>query len=240
MEALIGNKARINISDDIYYFDNKDTVKFMELMQNPSSGKEYTFGSVKSDWFSVFEFDPIGYVKDDENIDAAELLETLIENQKLGNKLRRERGWETLSIVGWKFTPRYDGVDNRLEWAFTIKNDSTGDNVINYHTKFLGRTGIIQATLVAAPDILDASVADFKKMVNEFSFSPGEKYSEYRKGDKVAEYGLAALIVGGAAAVATKKGLWAAIAVFFAKFFKLAIVVVIAIFAWIASLFNRR
>ena len=35
----------------------------------------------------------------------------------------------------------------------------------------------------------------------------GESYAEYRKGDKVAEYGLTALIAGGTLAVAAKTGL---------------------------------
>ncbi len=43
-------------------------------------------------------------------------------------------------------------------------------------------------------------------------FNSGETYAEWKPGDKVAEYGLAGLIVGGAAAAAVKtglfKGLW--------------------------------
>lgn len=34
-----------------------------------------------------------------------------------------------------------------------------------------------------------------------------QKYSEYKPGDKLAEYGLGALVVGGAAAAAAKSGL---------------------------------
>jgi len=40
-----------------------------------------------------------------------------------------------------------------------------------------------------------------------YRFNSGDTYSEFKSGDKVATYGLAALIVGGGAAVAAKSGL---------------------------------
>jgi uncharacterized membrane-anchored protein len=46
-----------------------------------------------------------------------------------------------------------------------------------------------------------------------FSYTSGNRYAEFMKGDKVAGYGLTALIAGGAAAAAVKTGL-------FAKLFK--------------------
>ena len=56
---------------------------------------------------------------------------------------------------------------------------------------------------------------DFKATLKNFDYVSGEKYSEWKQGDKVAAYGLGALVLGGAAAVATKKGglklLWIAI-----------------------------
>jgi uncharacterized membrane-anchored protein len=40
-------------------------------------------------------------------------------------------------------------------------------------------------------------------------FNPGRSYSDFRASDKVAEYGLATLVAGGATAVAAKTGLLA-------------------------------
>ncbi len=65
-----------------------------------------------------------------------------------------------------------------------------------------------------------------------FTWKAGESYAEFREGDKVAEYGLAALIAGGAAAVAIKTG-------FLAKFLKPIIIGVIALFGAIASFFKK-
>ncbi len=66
-------------------------------------------------------------------------------------------------------------------------------------------------TVVLVADSLElkSSVNSFKHALAGYHFVEGEKYSEFKKGDRVAEFGLAALIAGGAAAVATKKGFWA-------------------------------
>src|SRR6266436_3538559 len=56
------------------------------------------------------------------------------------------------------------------------------------------------------PTSLDKDIKSFKTALAGFDFNSGQNYSEFRSGDKVAEYGLAALIVGGAAAAAAKSG----------------------------------
>jgi len=53
------------------------------------------------------------------------------------------------------------------------------------------------------------------------------------KGDKVAQYGLAALVVGGAAAVAVKSGI-------FKWLWKVILVVGVAVAAFLKSLFAGR
>ena len=60
-----------------------------------------------------------------------------------------------------------------------------------------------------------------------------------RQGDKIAKYGLAALVVGGAAVGAAKLGLFAWLAVIFKKGFKVIIVAVIAIAAAVKNFFAR-
>ena len=58
----------------------------------------------------------------------------------------------------------------------------------------------------AQDETVEADLADFKKALKDYDYVSGEKYSEWREGDKVAAYGLGALVLGGAAAVATSKG----------------------------------
>ena len=60
----------------------------------------------------------------------------------------------------------------------------------------------------------------------------GERYAEFRAGDRVAEYGLAALVLGGAAAVATKSG-------FLKAFGKLIVVGVMGVGAAVLAFVRR-
>ena len=145
-----------------------------------------------------------------------------------------------MTILGWRFQPRYDKQNKLLEWAFLAKEDKSNSQIINYNTRLLGRTGVMEVVLVADPEILDTAVAAFKDTIKGYNFVPGERYAEYRQGDRIAEFGLAALIAGGAAAVATKKGFWAALVGFFVAAKKLIIAAVIGLLAWIGSLFKRK
>ena len=84
----------------------------------------------------------------------------------------------------------------------------SGDISVNYTVRLLGRSGVMSAMLVSDPASLDNDMKAFKTALAGFDFASGQKYSEFRAGDKVAEYGLAALVVGGAAAAAAKAGLF--------------------------------
>jgi uncharacterized membrane-anchored protein len=77
---------------------------------------------------------------------------------------------------------------------------------VNYSIRILGRDGVMRAILVSDPNGLEQNIRAFRTALKGFDFVPGHRYAEFRSGDKVAEYGLAALIVGGAAAAAAKTG----------------------------------
>jgi uncharacterized membrane-anchored protein len=67
----------------------------------------------------------------------------------------------------------------------------------------------MEVDLVAGPAMADAVLPEFALMLEGFSYLPGQRYAEWRQGDKIAEYGLTALIAGGAGAAAAKSGLLA-------------------------------
>jgi uncharacterized membrane-anchored protein len=81
-------------------------------------------------------------------------------------------------------------------------------------------------------------------MIGSTKFLPGHKYSEWRKGDKVAAYGLTALVAGGAGVAASKLGLFGKIGKFFvllfAKLGKLLIAGVVGVVAVIKALFRKK
>lgn len=224
----VTNKASIDLPAGYDRLSPSDTKKLMELMENPSSGTEYYVGPEDTRWFAVFSYEDTGHVKDDEEIDADDLLASIKESTKYGNEERRRRGWAEMQILGWQYEPRYSDSTNRLSWA--VLAESEGYEIVNYNTRLLGRTGVISATLVAEPSILTTSIGEFENLLDGFAYNSGDLYAEYKEGDKLATYGLAALVTGGAAAAVAKgagKGLFKAIGLailaFFAaisKFFK--------------------
>jgi uncharacterized membrane-anchored protein len=196
----------------------------LELMGNPISGGEVgLLASAAEDetWMIIFEFEDIGYVKDDEKdeLDADKILEGIAEGNKAANEYRKERGIPPIEIVGWDVAPRYNTNTNLLEWC--IRGESVGEPILNYNTRVLGRRGVMSANLVVDPGELAAMLPIYQDLLAGFDFTSGNRYAEYKQGDRVAEIGLTALVAGGAGALALKTG-------FFKKFFKFIIVGVVA------------
>jgi uncharacterized membrane-anchored protein len=199
-------KAQFKTSDTYTFLDRSDTDKFLRLNGNPPPGNSYTIAPVEGNWFGVLHFADEGYIKDDEKIDADALLAQLKENNTAGNEHKRKEGYDTLTLTGWAIPPRYDAETRRLEWGTRLRSDRDGSEVVNVSTRLLGRSGYTSAVLVTSPATLEADLADFKKALKDFDYVSGEKYSEWREGDRVAAYGLGALVLGGAAAAASSKG----------------------------------
>lgn len=237
--VLVGSNAQMNLPSGYRFLDAGESKKFMELTQNLSSGDEYVLAPDDFSWWTVFTFSDVGYVKDDEKLDSVELLSSIKSGTEAGNEERKSRGWSTMTVTGWRYEPRYDKSTQLLEWAFSAVNDSDKVPIINYNTRLLGRKGVMEVVLVADPENLDFAVSNFKGAIKGFRFNAGETYAEYQEGDHVAEYGLAALVAGGAAAVATKKGLWPLLLAFFAKGWKLIILGFLGIGALIKKFFGR-
>jgi uncharacterized membrane-anchored protein len=230
----IDGKATLKIPNDYAFLDKEESKKYSDLAHNPSDGKDSIVAGEK--WQAYFHFEATGYVKDNETLDADELLKQYKEGTKLGNEERKKNGWATLDIDGWYLKPSYDKENKLLEWAFVGTNSETKNQVVNYCTRILGRTGVMNVVLVASPANIGEAIVDLKGKLNGFEFDSGEKYTEFKQGDKVAEYGLAALILGGAAAVATKKGFWAVLAGLFAGLWKLIFIPIILFFSKIKEI----
>jgi uncharacterized membrane-anchored protein len=185
----IAGVAAITVPQGAAFLASTGTRRFLELQGNPGSDGMYTFAPGDLRWFAIFAFDPSGYVRDDEKIDPDALLEILKKGNAEGNEERRRRGLGTLVLEDWYVVPHYDVQTKRLEWGTRLRPQS-GGVVVNYTIRLLGRSGVMSATLVSDPTSLDQDVRAFKAALTGFDFDQGQKYSEFRSGDKVAEYGL--------------------------------------------------
>jgi uncharacterized membrane-anchored protein len=235
MTAALGELAKIEVPEGYVFLDADDTRKFLEANQNPTNGTE--LGTLMpaaegQGWFVVFEFNDVGYIKDDEkdSLDADALLKSIRQGTEKGNELRKERGWDTLDIVGWQTTPHYDTRTHNLTWA--ILGESGGQRVVNHSTRLLGRKGYMNVDLVLTPDDLPTALPAFEGLMDKFTYESGHRYAEFRSGDKLATYGLTALVAGGAAAAAAKSGL-------LGKFWKIIVAGLVALGAVAKRIYTR-
>ena len=203
----IAGVANIKLPAHTMALGRIDSNKFIQLTGNPPNEDAYVVSSDDFRWFAIFSFDPSGYVRDDETIDPDSLLEKLRANNEQGIAKRIKLGLTPLHLIGWFIPPHYDLQSKRLEWGTKLyAGNDRSELTVNYTTRLLGRTGVMSAMLVSEPDNMDQDVKLFHELLNHFEYVDGQRYAEFRVGDKVAQYGLTALIVGGGAAVAAKAG----------------------------------
>ncbi len=242
----LGEQAVLNLPEGFAYIPPQQAAVFMRALGNHVDNN-YFYGLVFNDAISGFvsiEYDKAGYIKDDDakDWDADELLNNLQEGTKAGNKERSEKGIPPIEVLGWVEKPTYDATSHRLIWSAAIRD--IGSNVpekeqgVNYNTYLLGREGYLSLNLVTDRGTVEQEKPLAKTLLNAVTFNDGKKYSDFNAStDKIAEYGLAALI-GGLAA--KKLGLLALIGVTLLKFWKLAVIAVAAFGMGIKKMLFRK
>ncbi|MBY0505396.1 MAG: DUF2167 domain-containing protein [Bryobacteraceae bacterium] len=241
IKAKLGAIAMVDVPEGYAFADAENTRLFLQATGNLPGGNEYgTIANMKSNWFVVFEFDESGYVKDDEKetLDEAALLKSLQEGQEASNERRKEAGLTLLKLEGWFEKPHYDKATNNLVWA-TLASSKDGKTV-NHNMRLLGRRGVMSAVLVADPEQMQTAVKEYSGLIGKFEYNPDDKYSAFRSGDKIAEYGLSALVLGGAAAAAVKGGLLKTLTKFLIAGWKLVALALVGFGAAIKRLFTGR
>ncbi len=234
--------AEVDLPDALAFAGAEDTRKLLEAMGNPTDGSEMGLIVPKAsdqDWFIVFEWRPIGFVRDEEKdkIDADAILKSIREGTEESNEERKKRGMPALHVVGWAQPPSYDPKTHNLTWATIGRNDTGGESV-NYNVRVLGREGVMAVTYVDDPKNLPLARPAVDGVISAFQYKQGKRYAEWVPGDKVAEYGLTALVAAGAGAAAAKAGLFGALGKILAKSAKLVVAVVVGIGAVLAKFWN--
>lgn len=251
-KGRLGDVAEVGVPASCQFTDASGAKLFMEATQNPPSGTELGVllcqgaGSDSTVWFVVFSYSASGRVNDDEqsNLDHGSILKTLQRGTEAGNEERRQRGWSEVEILGWQRPPYYDPATHNLTWSIRLRSKDAAGETVNHSVRLLGRGGVMNADLVADPAQMAYAGETFDAILGDYAFLLGQRYSEWRAGDKVAEYGLTALIAGGAGAAAVKLGLfgklWKLILVVVLAMKKLLVVVVLGAVVFVKSLFKKR
>ena len=240
--APLGSVARLGVPAGYLFLDANNTGRLLKSRGEPVSGHEVGFlTSTNQTWSVLFIDNESGYVKDDEKdkLEADQLLRSIKAGAVQGNKERQRHGHPPVEVVGWELPPQYDAARHSLEWA--IRGLCSGRPVVNYNARLLGRKGVIEAILIVAPERLAETLPVFRRVLANCAYLPGQTYADYRAGDRVARYGLGALVVSGAAVGAAKSGFLARAAALFENAWTLIVVavVVIAAFAAGATLLRR-
>jgi len=243
----LGHGLEIDLPASFLYLEPVQAGKFMESLGNLSNKDLLgVIAQPDASWLVTVRYVEDGYVKDDEaeKMDADEILKTIKEGTDEANKEREAKGFKALHVMGWSEPPRYARDRHHLVWGIRGKSEEDPEEVVNYNTRVLGRAGFASLNLIDTSSKIDASKPAVATLLAATHYKPGSRYEDFdSKKDKVAEYGLAALVVGGAGAVALKVLKVGLIAKFAGKIIallialkKAVILVVIAIFTFFKKL----
>ena len=194
-------------------------------------------------WIVVIRHIKEGYIKDDDakNWNADELLKNLKDGAEETNKDRIARGFPEVQVIGWVQPPNYDAATHRLVWSLLAKDKGEADNVaksINYNTYALGRDGYFSLNLLTNSERIAGDKAVAHGLLGDLAYNAGKRYEDFSAStDRIAEYGLMAL-VGGVAA--KKLGLFAIATAFVLKFAKIILIGLGVLGAGVINFFRRK
>jgi uncharacterized membrane-anchored protein len=246
-DIVLPNKvATLHLGNEYRYLDPANAEKVLVAWGNPP-GAETQGAIVPNDvdpftqqgWAVFLTYVDDGHIDDSEaaEIDYADLLKDMQEGTEDSNAARKEAGYPEIHLVGWAEQPHYDANAKKLYWAQHLRG-SGGQDSLNYDVRVLGREGVLSMNAVAGMDQLESVRQDMRPLIGIAEFNEGYRYAEFNpKTDRMAEYGLGALIAGG---VAAKLGLFAKLGAFLLAFKKFIFIGVIALGGLIAKFFGRK
>ncbi|MCP8464259.1 DUF2167 domain-containing protein [Pseudomonas sp. ZM23] len=244
-KVVVGdNLATFDLPDSFVFLDGADAERVLEAWGNPPS-EEQPLGMLmpagispfdKESWAVTVEYEESGYVSDEdaEKIDYTQMLKDMQGDLRESNPEREKQGFEPIQLIGWAAPPRYDAAEKKLYWAKELQFGDAREHTLNYNIRVLGRKGVLVLNFVASMEQLPEIEKNVGKVLAMAEFNPGSRYLDFNPSvDKVAAYGLGALIAG---KVAAKAGLFAMLLVLLKK---LWIVPALAI-GWISRRFKRK
>ena len=193
-------------------------------------------------WVVTIDYSEDGYVKDDDasKINYDDLLKQMQQAIADENKARQEKGYPSITLVGWAAPPHYDSATHKLYWAKNLKFEGETNNTLNYSIRILGRKGVLELNAIAGIDQFEEIDRQTPQILGMVDYKSGNRYADFdSKTDKVAKYGIAALVAGGVLAGAAKLGLLKFLWVGLLAAKKFIVIGAIAVAAFFKKLFKR-
>jgi uncharacterized membrane-anchored protein len=248
--VLPGSRAALNLPEGFHYLVPDDAQRLIEQgWGNPPGSGEGTLGMVlpakvnplgEAGWGVIITYVDDGHVADDDaaSIDYGDLLKDMQASTDAANEERGKAGYESIKLSGWAEPPHYDAASKKIYWAKDLKFGENAEHTLNYCIRVLGREGVLELNAVAGMSQLESVKESMKQVVGFADFTQGNRYADFNAGtDKVAAYGLAALVAGGLAA---KTGLFAKLLALLVAMKKFVIIALAAIGGLFAKLFKRK
>ncbi len=246
--AVSEASAHLDLKPGFRYLAKQDARKVLEgYWGNPPD--ESVLGLIVPDkdplgtehsWAVVVTYSDEGYVsdKDANEIDYADLLKDMKAGTKESNEYRKSEGYQEIELLGWAEQPRYDASSKRLYWAKELAFVGQADNALNYDIRVLGRKGYLSLEAVASMKDLSRVNDGMKQILPMAQFDAGNTYADYNADtDKLAAYGIAALVGGG---IAAKAGLFAKLGALLLAGKKFIIIIFIAIAGFFKKMFGKK
>jgi len=244
---LPGGIATLDLPASFRYLTPADSARLLEAWGNPpgtvSLGMIVPAGvnpmSAES-WGVVITYDKDGHVKDDDadGIDYTKLLKEMQEALEESNAERKKQGYRAMTLIGWAEQPHYDKASHKLYWAKELQSEGEAHHGLNYNIRVLGREGVLVLNAVASLDQLDRIKTEMQQVTSFTNFTDGNRYADFNGStDKVAEYGIAALVAGGMAA---KLGFFGKLFALLLAFKKLILIGVAAVGSAVWKFFKRE
>jgi uncharacterized membrane-anchored protein len=239
--------ATLHLGTRFRYLDPAETEKLLVGWGNPPGSE--TQGAIvpasvepftDEGWAVILTYEDDGHVDDSEaaEIDYADLLKDMKAGTEAENEARRDAGYEPVHLVGWAEAPRYDAGAKKLYWAQELDFEGNELHTLNYEVRVLGREGVLSMNAVATMPQLRRIREEMKPLIQVAEFNAGHRYADFDpKTDRLAEYGLGALIAG---TVAGKLGLFAKIGAFLLAFKKVIIMGVVGLGGLLLRVFTRK
>lgn len=242
----LADQAQLKLPQDAVFIPQPQATQLLNAMGNPGQDPRLQgliFPKGDAGWFMTVRYEQSGFIKDGDaqEWNAEDLLKSYKEGTEAQNEERTKLGVAPLEILGWAETPAYDDHSHRLVWAMKSREKGNTDDTdlgVNYNTYVLGREGYFSMNLVTSLRDLPQHKPAAQAMLGALNFNDGKRYADFNEStDHVAEYGLAALVLG---VGAKKLGLLAMAGVFLAKFAKIGFLALLGVGAVVRRFFGSK
>lgn len=198
----------IEVPQGFKYLNAEQSRKVLVDWWGNPDGDDISLGMIMPEWYRVLgdsgyafnlEYDPMGYVDDDdaEDIDYNDLLEELQSGEAEENQQRIDMGYEPVHMMGWASAPFYDADHHVLHWAKELKFGDSEYNTLNYNVRYLGRKGIFVANAIGGMKDLPLVQEGIQPLMTSIKFNEGFTYADFDSSiDDVAAWTIGGLVAG--------------------------------------------